>query len=188
VLDATQRMDRLIEELLRYAAARDAHLELADLDLRALVDEAVADRLLGYAARPGAPLPQVFVGPLPRIHADPALLRQLLDNLIGNCFKYTPPGRAARLDITAETTGDGAVHLTVADRGIGIPRDQHGSVFGSFQRAVPRDAYPGTGLGLSICQHIAHRHGGAITAADNPGGGTRITVVLPTAGKLVRTP
>jgi PAS domain S-box-containing protein len=181
VLDATRRMDRLIEELLHYAAARDARLDLADLDLRALVDQAVADRLIEHAAEPDAPLPQVFVGPLPRIRADAAMMRQLLDNLIGNCFKYTPPGQPARLDITAETTDAGEVHLTVADRGIGIIPDEHRAVFASFHRADPGDAYPGSGLGLSICQRIVHRHGGVIAAADNPGGGTRITITLPIA-------
>ncbi|MEU4236878.1 ATP-binding protein [Actinoplanes sp. NPDC026619] len=188
VLRATQRMDRLIEELLRYAAARDAHLEWADIDLRALVDQVVADRLIEYAVQPGAPAPHVFVGPLPTIRADATMMRQLLDNLIGNSLKYVLPGQAARLDIAAETSGTGELRLVVADRGIGIPPGQHGAVFAGFFRAAPSGHYAGTGLGLSICQRIAQRHGGTITAADNPGGGTRITVTLPAAtGRPPRT-
>ena len=181
VLDATQRMDRLIEDLLRYAAARDAHLDVVDIDLRALVDQAVANRLTEYAAHPGAEVPQVFVGPLPAIRADATMIRQLLDNLIGNSFKYTRPGQPAKLDITAETSATGELRLTVADRGIGVPQDQHVAIFASFHRADQSDRYPGTGLGLSVCQRIADRHGGHIVAADNPGGGTRITVTLPSA-------
>ncbi|GIF22432.1 hypothetical protein Ate02nite_51620 [Paractinoplanes tereljensis] len=181
VLDAAHRMDRLIDELLRYAAARDAQLELADVDLHALVTQTVADRLTEHAAHLDAPVPHVFIGPLPQIRADATMMRQLLDNLIGNGLKYTRPGQAAELDITAETSRTGELRLMIADRGIGIPPDQHGAIFATFYRADRGDHYAGTGLGLSICQRIAQRHGGVITAADNPGGGTRITVTLPAA-------
>ena len=50
-----------------------------------------------------------------------------------------------------------------------------------FQRLHSRDAYPGTGVGLAVVQKIVHRHGGTITIADNPGGGTRITLTIPAA-------
>ncbi len=179
VLQATRRMDQLIEDLLRYAAARDGRLDRADIDLRALVDRAVADRLIEYAARPGHPAPHVFVGPLPAIRADASMIRQLLDNLIGNSFKFTQPGQPATLDITAETPETGELRLVVADRGIGIPRDQQDAVFAGFFRSGRSDPYAGSGLGLAICHRIVQRHGGVIAAADNPGGGTRITVTLP---------
>ncbi|GGM81115.1 ATP-binding protein [Dactylosporangium sucinum] len=174
-----ERMRRLIDDLLTYATARDAALQPVPIDLRAVVDETVSRHLEHAAARPDAVTPAVFVGPLPAVHADPVLLRQLLQNLIGNAVKYTPPGQTPRLDITA-STGDGHVCLTIADRGIGIPEGQHRAIFESFHRAHRDSPFPGTGLGLAICQRIATRHGGAITATDNPGGGARFHITLPT--------
>jgi signal transduction histidine kinase len=142
---------------------------------------AVVDRLAEHTAQPDAPTPRVFIGPLPTIRADATMMRQLFDNLIGNSLKYTPPGRPAHLDITVEISLTGELRLVVADRGIGIPEGQHGAVFAGFYRAENGDPYAGTGLGLSICQRIAQRHGGVISAGTNPGGGTRITVVMPAA-------
>ncbi|MDG6103252.1 CHASE domain-containing protein [Dactylosporangium aurantiacum] len=180
-LATTARMRRLIDDLLGYAAARDAVLDARDLDLRAVVDDVVTERLAALAADPTSPPPQIFVGALPSVHADPALLRQLLDNLIGNALKYTPPGQPARVDVCATPQDDGWVRVDVADRGIGIPEGQHDAIFTGFHRAHRTAGYAGTGLGLAICQRVVERHGGTITASDNPGGGARLSFTLPVA-------
>jgi signal transduction histidine kinase len=177
----TARMRRLIDDLLGYAAARDAVLDARDLDLRAVVDDVVTERLAAQAVDPTTPPAQIFVGALPSVHADPALLRQLLDNLIGNALKYTPPGQPARVDVCATPHGTGWVRVDVADRGIGIPEGEHDAIFTGFHRAHRTAGYTGTGLGLAICQRVVERHGGTITAADNPGGGARLSFTLPTA-------
>ncbi|MFB9718440.1 ATP-binding protein [Planobispora longispora] len=176
---ATGRMSRLIDDLLTYATARDAPLLLAPVRLDTLMRELVDEHLTAVSADPSALIPQVYVGSLPNVRADVALIRQLLDNLIGNAIKYTPPGRAARVDITAHSAGDGWVRLEVADRGIGIPPGEHQAIFASFHRVAT--AYSGTGLGLAICQRIVERHGGTIAAGDNPGGGARFSITLPAA-------
>lgn len=180
-LATTARMRRLIDDLLGYAAARDAVLDARDLDLRAVVDDVVTERLAAQAVDPTSPPAQIFVGALPSVHADPALLRQLLDNLIGNALKYTPPGQPARVDVCATPQGAGWVRVDVADRGIGIPEGQHDAIFTGFHRAHRTAGYAGTGLGLAICQRVVERHGGTITAADNPGGGARLSFTLPVA-------
>ena len=112
------------------------------------------------------------------------MTRQLLDNVIGNALKYTLPGQPAHIDISAEPGANGWTRVLVADRGIGIPTADQPHVFTSFHRAAAHTAYIGTGLGLAICHRVIHRHGGAITASDNPGGGTRITFTLPTTPTL----
>jgi signal transduction histidine kinase len=109
------------------------------------------------------------------------MLRHVLDNLIGNALKYVPPGRPARIDVTASDAAEGWVRVEVADRGIGIPDGDKPDVFDSFHRSRTAAAYAGTGLGLAICRRIVERHGGAIGVADNPGGGTRIHFTLPQA-------
>ncbi|WP_229073707.1 ATP-binding protein [Actinoplanes sp. DH11] len=182
VIDGANRMQRLITELLDYAAARDATLRLADVDLRSLVDDVVTTRTDAPDGPDGpGSRPDVFVGPMPAVRADPVLLRQVIDNLIGNAIKYTPPGRAARIDVTARTEADGTVRVQVADRGIGIPAGEHALVFDSFHRASNGTAHPGTGLGLAICRRIVERHGGRIEAGPNPGGGTVFVFTVPAA-------
>lgn len=174
-------MAGLIDDLLACAATRDAAISPVDVDLRALVDEVVINHL-DAAGVAGGPIPAVYVGPLPAVHADAVMVRQLLNNLIGNAIKYTAPGQIPRVDVTADMDQPpGWVHLQVADRGVGIPAGHHEAIFASFHRAYADTDIAGTGLGLAICQRIIDRHGGTISASDNPGGGTRIHLRLPAA-------
>jgi signal transduction histidine kinase/CHASE3 domain sensor protein len=168
------RMGQLIDDLLGYATARDKPLHLRTVDLGDLVAQVSTDRLAG-----AGPSPQIEVDPLPAIDADQVMLRQLLDNLIGNAIKYTPAGEPARIHVWA-TTDDAGVRLHIDDRGIGIPADQQADVFTAFHRAHAGQSYTGTGLGLAICERVVTRHHGTITARPNPAGsGTRITITLP---------
>jgi PAS domain S-box-containing protein len=183
VLRTGVRMRQLIDDLLAFAAARDGAIAPVDVDLRSLVDQVVEERL----ATAGSPMPQIYVGALDDVHADPAMLRQLVDNLIGNAVKYTPPGQPARIDIATVRTGD-EVRIEIADHGIGIPAGQHQAVFNDFHRAHPGAGYAGTGLGLAICRRIVTRHGGTIGVSDNIGGGARFHVTLPAAGAVTARP
>ncbi|MDQ1656097.1 MAG: hypothetical protein QOD41_1180, partial [Cryptosporangiaceae bacterium] len=179
------RMQQLIDALLTYATARDRALQTEPVDLQELTAAVVSERtahLRSTAAGDGeTPLfPDIYTGPLPVVLADRAMLRQLVDNLIGNAIKYAVPGQPARIDISAHLRdGESRAWIEIADRGIGIPPGQHEAVFHSFHRAHTGGGYAGTGLGLAICQRIAARHGGTIGATDNPGGGTRIHLTLP---------
>ena len=187
------RMRRLIDDLLAYATARDATLNLETVDLQQLVADVIAERTAHLRAgvdshgRP-TPFPDIYTGPLPPAHADPAMIRQLVDNLIGNALKYALPGQPPRIDISAvESADDHHIQIQIADRGIGIPDAEKPHVFASFRRAGNHGDRPGTGLGLAICQRIIDRHGGTITVSDNPGGGTRILFTLPAAVSVART-
>jgi signal transduction histidine kinase len=174
------RMRRLIDDLLAYVTARDAALRLRDVDLAGLVADVVAERVGHLRARP-----DVYIGPLPHVHADPAMLRHVLDNLVGNALKYVQPGRVPKVDICAEPAGPGWVRVEVADRGIGIPDPDKAHVFESFHRAHTGQSYGGTGLGLAICRRIVDRHGGTIAVTDNPGGGSRFGFTVPAALPVV---
>jgi signal transduction histidine kinase len=171
ILRAVDRMGAMIDTLLAYTTARDAPLVRVAVPLDALVDDVVQDRSLG----------DLWVGPLPVVHADPAMLRHVLDNLIGNAVKYVRPGASARVGITATPAGPGRTRIEVADRGIGIPDAEKPAVFERFHRAHAAAGYAGTGLGLAICKRIVERHGGEIGVDDNPGGGTRFHFTLPLA-------
>jgi signal transduction histidine kinase len=177
VCNSIDRMCRLIDDLLAYATARDAPLRLEPVDLSEVVDEVVHERT-SHLKRGRAPL--IEAGPLPTVHADPAMIRQMMDNLIGNAIKYTRNSEPARVRITADRLDDEWAEIQVADQGIGIPADQRTTIFDSFSRAHRGQSYAGTGLGLAICRRVVDRHGGSISVDDNPLGGTRFHIVLPT--------
>ncbi|MEV4642731.1 ATP-binding protein [Actinoplanes sp. NPDC049548] len=180
VAGAVDRMGAMIDTLLAYTTARDAPLKLRPVSLRPLVEDVVEERT--QQPRPaGTPPPDIYVGPLPVVDADPAMLRHVVDNLVGNALKYVPAGRAARIDVTAAPAEQGWTRIEVADRGIGIPAEDQPDIFESFHRARTAAGYAGTGLGLAICRRIVERHGGVIGVSDNPGGGTRFHFTLPLA-------
>lgn len=182
---AARRMRALISDLLAYTTARDRTIHPVRVDVEALVRDVARTRV--EAARVSdSPVPDIRVeGPLPPVLAEPVLIRQVVDNLIGNAVKYVAPGTTPLVRVCArEASGSGGIALVeirVIDNGIGIPDGQHARVFDTFHRAH-QDGYRGTGLGLSIVKRIVERHGGTASAADNPsGGGTTMTVSFPAA-------
>ncbi|MEV6343232.1 ATP-binding protein [Actinoplanes sp. NPDC051851] len=170
-------MQRLIDDLLAYATADNATLRLTEIDLDEVVTGILAEREGAAATAERSALPTVV--------GDPTLIRQVLDNLIGNAIKYTPPERSAEIRIGAADTGAG-YRIEVADRGIGIPEKQRAEVFNAFTRAEGSERYPGTGLGLAIVQRIVDRHGGEVGVGANPGGGSLFwfTLPKPTSGEM----
>ncbi|WP_199509581.1 sensor histidine kinase [Nucisporomicrobium flavum] len=169
-----QRMQSLIDDLLDYAMADNRLLTSAQVDLGRLVDDIVRERVTGLGDRPAA----VTVEPLPTVAGDPVLLRQVLDNLIGNALKYTPYGHDPSVEVTCRPDGTGW-RIEVADHGIGIPPEQRETVFTAFTRAGGSEGYPGTGLGLAIVHRIVERHGGRVGVDGNDGGGSRFWFTLP---------
>jgi signal transduction histidine kinase len=180
---ASTRMRALIDDLLAYTTARDAVLSPAHCDLNSLVADIAAGRR-DHAQSTGKAIPVFRFSELCAVDGDPVLVRQLMENLIGNAIKYTAPGVIPTITITtrADTPEPGMTRVEVTDNGIGIPTSQHAAVFGNFHRAHLDADYTGTGLGLAICKRIVERHGGTITASGNSTGqGTRITFTLPSA-------
>jgi len=174
---AVIRMQTLIDSLLTYARVgngpcRRERTDLEDTVQLALLDlsESLCDSGATVSVEPG----------LPVVPGDPTLLRQLLQNLIGNAIKYRDPARPARIRVAARGEGTGWL-VTVADNGIGIPADQRDRVFDMFAQVKPGGAQPGYGVGLSTCQRIVERHGGRIWAGETPGGGATISLTLPGA-------
>jgi heavy metal sensor kinase len=108
----------------------------------------------------------------------PALLGQLVDNLLDNALKYSLPGSvvAVRLE-----SAHACVLLRVEDAGVGIPADELGHVFEPFYRAsgARRTGKPGVGLGLAVARRIADALGGTLTVESEPGAGSRFTLRLP---------
>ncbi len=173
VTGAAQQMGHFIDDLLSYTVVRDAPVLRVDVDLSAAADDAAS------VFRERENRPQVYVQTGLHALADPVMVRQILDNLIGNATKYVAPGVRPRVQVRGREDADWTL-LTVTDNGIGIPPDQREQVFETFHRAHG-EAYRGTGLGLSIVRRAVERCGGSVAVRDNPGGGTVFEVRLPAA-------
>ncbi len=183
ITGAAGRMSQLIDDLLIYTVTRDGSFEPADVDLSALA----SDVAQVHAEAKSEPV--IHIQPGLHVIGDHLLVRQLVDNLIGNAVKYVAPGVGPVVSVAGEER-DGWLHVTVTDNGIGVPDAHRRRIFESFQRAHAAD-YRGTGLGLAICQRAVERHGGTITVAERPEGqGSVFEFTLPAAGAALdrRTP
>ncbi|HXU33015.1 MAG TPA: ATP-binding protein [Thermoanaerobaculia bacterium] len=176
--NAAERMTKLIEDLLMYSRVTTHAQPEMPVDL----SEVAAGVLSDLETRIADSHAQVHVEPLPKIQADAAQMRQLLQNLIANALKFVGPGQVPEVWVSGRIEpGAGApiCRLEVADHGIGIEERHHEKIFEMFQRLHGRETYEGTGIGLAICRKIAERHGGEIRVAERPGGGSLFVVTLP---------
>ena len=171
---AAERMQKLIEDLLKFSRVSTQGRPFERVDLADLANRVVVD-LEAQVEEAGA---RVEVGDLPVITADPLQMQQLLQNLISNALKFRREGVVAEVRITAERDG-GNILLKVADNGIGFESRYASRIFRIFERLHGRTDYPGTGIGLALCRKIADRHSGTIEAESEPGHGATFTVTLP---------
>jgi signal transduction histidine kinase len=168
------RMRQLIEDLLAFASVGEATGTLARVDL----DEVLADVLADLEPAVAAGGVTNERSGLPAVPGHPALLGQLLQNLLANAIKFARPEVPSVVRVHAERDDEG-VTVVVADNGIGIDPEHRTEVFGVFTRFSQNDASPGSGIGLATCAKVAHHHGGRIWVDDGIDGGTAVCVWLP---------
>jgi len=187
MVNASERMQTLINDLLQYSRVTTKAQPFAPVDLNEVARQVVSDLEIQIERQHG----RVEIDALPTIDADHTQLRQVLQNLVGNALKFRQEaadpivhvrGEIVRADETEE--GGGAqpaelFRLTVQDNGIGFDQKHAERIFGVFQRLHGRDAYEGTGMGLAICRKIAERHGGSLAATSVLGEGATFALTLP---------
>jgi two-component system NtrC family sensor kinase len=176
---SVHNITELVNDLLnlgRIEAGFDNRRELIQLDqiIRLSTDE-FASRVVNTAFQFEVDVP----AQLPPTFGNPIQMRQMIDNLLDNAFKYTPEGGKAR--VLAATEGNQLI-IQVSDSGVGIPAADLPYIFDKFYRAgnVPHNV-GGSGLGLAIVKSIVENHHGRIWVETNVGHGTTFTVVLPVA-------
>jgi len=109
---------------------------------------------------------------------DPGLLRTVLENLLGNAWKFTAHTEAAAIRFSAEAR-DGETAFAVRDNGAGFDMAYAGKLFAPFQRLHTATEFPGTGIGLATVRRIVDRHGGRVWAEGKVGKGAAIFWTLP---------
>ena len=177
---AIEECDRLIEMIntMLFISRTEAGVtrpELVEMDIAALVRDAC--RLFkapaeekGIALDGRGPERLALAG-------DIRLVQRMVGNLLDNAIKYTRAG--GRVDVAVRSPAGGRVEIEVRDTGPGISATDLPHVFERFYRGDPSRSQTGAGLGLSFARAVARAHGGDITAASSPGGGSTFTVTLP---------
>lgn len=171
---ATQRMGTLIDELLVLSRVTRADMRIARVDLGALARSAVDDLRKAHPER------DVRMDIQPGLFAvgDPVLLRVVMENLIGNAWKFTGKTLDARVEFGASIDADRSITYFVRDNGVGFDMTYADKLFGAFQRLHSMDEFPGTGVGLASVQRIVGRHGGRVWADAAVGHGATFYFTL----------
>ena len=172
-VDGTQRMKRLIEDLLLYSRAGKGAPPVVEFDADGSLREAIGNLRAAIEESRA----EVTSGPLPTLTAVESQLVQLLQNLIGNAIKYRGD-RIPKVHVSAEE-GSREWIFSVADNGIGIDPKYFDRIFQIFQRLHGRGEYEGTGIGLAVCKRILQQQGGRIWLDSKPGDGSVFHFSLP---------
>ncbi|MBI4376263.1 MAG: hypothetical protein HY549_07410 [Elusimicrobia bacterium] len=174
IVDASDRMQALINDLLTYSRISRRPLVLETVDMNQVLLE-VADSLRNQIAKSGAKLRWET---LPKLQAEAFCMSQLMQNLVENGLKFHASGRHPEVRIWAGRKGD-SWEIHVQDNGIGIESAYFERIFVIFQRLHTRQEYRGTGVGLAICKKIVERHGGRIWLDSKRGEGATFHFSIP---------
>ncbi|QAY76032.1 ATP-binding protein [Sphingosinicella sp. BN140058] len=170
---STQKMDRLINAILRLSREGRRALTPEPLDMNALV-QGIIDNLHQRAADAGA---EISAGPLPDVVSDRVAIDQILSNLVENAVKYLKPGRPGIVRIGGHREGARVV-FEVSDNGRGIDPRDHERIFDLFRRSGAQDQ-PGEGIGLAHVRALAYRLGGVIDVRSQLDHGATFRLSVP---------
>jgi signal transduction histidine kinase len=173
---AAQRMASLIDDLLSLSRITRAEMRLEPIDLSEVSTKVIAE------LRSSEPTRQVefVIEPKLRAEGDPQLIRTVLENLIGNAWKFTSKRPRSRIEVGA-IPNTGETTFFVRDNGAGFDQAYAKRLFAAFQRLHRASEFPGTGVGLASVQRVVNRHGGRIWAEGALDQGATFYFTLPRA-------
>jgi len=175
ISDSAKRMGQLIDELLVFSRMGRAELHVVELDQDALVAEVIREN--GFKKKSAIAW---SIAPLPSVHADPVLLRQVWFNLIDNAVKYSGKAKSPCIEIGGRLDpATNEQEFFVRDNGAGFDMQYADKLFGVFQRLHSMAEFEGTGIGLANVRRIVQRHGGRTWAEGHVGEGAVFYFSLP---------
>jgi signal transduction histidine kinase len=181
IVRESERLSRLIDNVLDFSRIERGRrrYDIVPTAVGPVVQEAV-DAFGHVLAQNGFTVETTLPPDLPDVPMDGDAITQALANLIDNAIKFSGPRKVLRV---AAEAGAGRLAITVADEGIGIPREEHARIFDKFYRVGRSDTQGrrGSGVGLALVRHIVRAHGGDVSVASEPGRGSRFTLWLPLA-------
>lgn len=174
---ATQRMGHLIDDMLELSRIVRAEMRHETVNLSSMATEVLEELRKNDAGRKV----EWHIQPGLEAEADARLLKVVLDNLLGNAWKYTARQPEARIEFGQVENGnvEGIKEFFVRDNGAGFDMAYADKLFGAFQRLHAASEFPGTGVGLATVQRIIHRHGGRVRGEGKPGQGATFYFSLP---------
>jgi len=176
ISQSAKQMGRLIDDLLAFSRTARAELLKTKIQLTGLVKAIIRDLREDYQNRDV----QWTIGELPEVEADPALLRQVFLNLLGNALKYTRTRKQARIQVGPSDNETEHI-IFVRDNGVGFDVRYAHKLFGVFQRLHRANEFEGTGIGLANVRRIISRHGGRTWAEAQLDKGATFFFSLPKA-------
>jgi light-regulated signal transduction histidine kinase (bacteriophytochrome) len=171
--DAGLQMDRLIEDLLKLSRVTRSELQHAEINLSLIAQEVAAELV---KTEPGRKV-EFAISPGVLANGDERLLRQVIDNLLRNAWKFTRKQPDARIEF-GRADGESS-SIFVRDNGVGFDMAYSGKLFGVFQRLHSTAEFAGSGVGLAIVQRIINRHGGRVWADAKVNAGATFYFTLP---------
>jgi len=171
---ATQRMSRLIDALLGLSHVTRAEIQRQPINLSVMAVIVVTELQRQDPER----LVEVVIAPGLRARGDARLVRVMLENVLGNAWKFTAEKPQARIEFGLQTTAERSPVFFVRDNGAGFDMTYADKLFGAFQRLHRTSEFPGTGIGLATVQRIIHRHGGRVWAEGEVGRGATFYFTL----------
>jgi len=176
---AAYRMHNLITDLLKYSRVARSPRPFERIRLEEICHQVISDLEEAIRQTRG----KVICTDSAEIEAEPVLIHQLFQNLIGNALKFNREGVPPLVTIRF-AVHDKRCEIRISDNGIGIAEEFHDRIFGLFERLHPISAYEGSGIGLSICKKIVDFSNGKITLESTPGQGTTFIINLPLKRQL----
>jgi len=161
---ATQRMDLLIDDLLNLSRIARTALHRERIDVSSLAEGILSD----LAQQEPDRRIERRIAPGLVAHADPRLTAVLLENLLGNAWKYTAKQPEAVIEVDKRVGDDGTEAFIVSDNGAGFAMEHAGKLFTPFHRLHSEAEFAGTGIGLATVRRIVARHGGRVWATAAP--------------------
>jgi PAS domain S-box-containing protein len=189
LVNATNRMKLLVDDLLDYAHTNQLQLQPEEVDLNSKLRQVVGDLELLIQQKDAI----INIGPLPVVKGYRRQLQQLFQNLVTNSLKYTrqdvPPvinitsfqttGEESTIPVSAEDRKMEYYLFKIQDNGIGFEQKESGRIFNMFTRLHGNSEYSGTGVGLAIVKKVVENHNGYIKAEGHPGEGATFSILLP---------